>query len=35
MKRKNTNNYVKQGMPYLILFLVIVGVMSFFELSQY
>ena len=35
MKRKNTNSYVKQGMPYLILFLVIVGVMSFFELSQY
>ena len=31
MKRKNTNSYVKQGMPYLILFLVIVGVLDEFD----
>lgn len=33
--KKNNSNYVKQSMPYLVLLLVIVGVMSFLELSQY
>ncbi len=32
--RKN-NNYVKQSMPYFILLLVIVGIMTFYQLSQY
>ena len=32
--RKN-NNYVKQSMPYFVLLLVIVGIMSFYQLSQY
>ena len=32
---KKNNNYVKQSMPYLVLLLVIVGVMTFYELSQY
>ena len=33
--KKNNNNYIKQSMPYLVLLLVIVGVMTFYELSQY
>ena len=32
--RKN-NNYVKQSMPYFVLLLVIVGIMTFYQLSQY
>ena len=32
---KKNNNYVKQGMPYFVLLLIIVGIMSFYELSQY
>ena len=36
MKNKKSNNgYVKQSMPYLVLLVVIVLVLSFFELSQY
>ena len=33
--KKNNNNYIKQSMPYLVLLLVIVGIMTFYELSQY
>ena len=33
--KKNNSNYIKQSMPYLVLLLVIVGVMTFYELSQY
>ena len=32
---KKNNNYVKQSMPYFVLLLIIVGIMSFYELSQY
>ena len=32
---KNKNNYAKQSMPYVLLFLVIVGIMVFFEFSKY
>lgn len=32
---KNKNNYAKQSMPYLLLFLVICGVLVFFHLSKY
>ena len=32
---KKNNNYVKQSMPYFVLLLVIVGIMTFYELSQY
>ena len=32
---KNKKSYAKQSMPYIILFLVIIGVMVFFNLSQY
>jgi len=35
MMKKNNNNYIKQSMPYLVLLLVIVGIMTFYELSQY
>ena len=30
--KKNNNNYIKQSMPYLVLLLVIVGIMTFYEL---
>ena len=33
--KKNNNNYIKQSMHYLVLLLVIVGIMTFYELSQY
>ena len=33
--KKNNNNYIKQSMPYLVLLFVIVGIMTFYELSQY
>ena len=33
--KKNNSNYIKQSMPYLVLLLVIVGIMTFYELSQY
>ena len=33
--KKNNNNYIKQSMPYLVLLLVIVGIMTLYELSQY
>ena len=33
--KKNNNSYIKQSMPYLVLLLVIVGIMTFYELSQY
>ena len=33
--KKNNNNYIKQSMPYLVLLLVIVSIMTFYELSQY
>ena len=33
--KKNNNNYSKQSRPYLVLLLVIVGIMTFYELSQY
>ena len=33
--KKNNNNYIKQSMPYLVLLLVIVGIMTFYELTQY
>ena len=33
--KKNNNNYIKHSMPYLVLLLVIVGIMTFYELSQY
>ena len=33
--KKNNNNFIKQSMPYLVLLLVIVGIMTFYELSQY
>ena len=33
--KRNNNNYIKQSMPYLVLLLVIVGIMTFYELSQY
>ena len=32
---KNKNSYVKQSMPYIILFFVIAGIMVFFEFSKY
>ena len=32
---KNKNNYAKQSMPYLLLFLVICGLLVFFHLSKY
>ena len=32
---KKNNNYVKQSMPYFVLLLIIVAIMSFYELSQY
>ena len=35
MKKRNNNGFVKQFMPYLVLLIVIFGVMSFYELSQY
>ena len=35
MMKKNNNNYIKQSMPYLVLLLVIVGIMTLYELSQY
>ena len=33
--KNNTKNYTKQSIPYVILFLVIIGVIVFFNLSQY
>src|SRR5574344_1401959 len=32
---KNNKSFAKQSMPYIILFIVMIGVMIFFNLSQY